>query len=78
MNGITILDNEPIERAMRRFTKVCEKSGVLSELKLYRHYEKPSEERKRKKNSAKLRVLRDKKREEIGYERRGRSKAKGR
>lgn len=74
MNGIIVYDNEPIEKAMRRFVKVCEKSGVLSELKQYRHYEKPSEKRIRKSKAAKLRVLRDKKRESVGYERRARRK----
>jgi small subunit ribosomal protein S21 len=76
MNGIIIRENEPLEKAMRRFVKVCEKSGVLSELKKYRHYEKPSEERKRKKNSTMLRILRDQKRETIGYESRARSNGK--
>lgn len=59
MNGIIIKENENIEKAMRRFTKTCERSGVLSELKKYRYYEKPSEERKRKLNTAKQRQLRD-------------------
>lgn len=68
MNGITIRDDEHIEKAMRRFTKVCEKSGVLSELKNYRHYEKPCEERKRKKNTAQRRRLQEKRREIQGYE----------
>lgn len=76
MNGIIVRDDEQFEKAMRRFTKVCEKSGVLSELKNYRHYEKPCEVRKRKKNSAMLKVLRDQRREAVGYERRPRSKNK--
>jgi small subunit ribosomal protein S21 len=59
MNGISIRDDEPFEKAMRRFTKTCEKSGVLSEVKNLRHYEKPSEERKRKKNTAQQKARRD-------------------
>lgn len=74
MNGIIIRENEPIEKAMKRFTKVCEKSGVLSELKSYRHYEKPSEERKRKNNAARRRRLQEKRNETIGYERKPRKR----
>ena len=74
MNGIIIRDNEPIEKAMRRFTKVCERSGVLSEVKRYRHYEKPSEEKKRKNNAANRRRLQEKRNETMGYERKPRRK----
>lgn len=48
MNGIEVREGEPIERALRRFTKTCERAGVLSDLKEYRTYEKPSAERRRK------------------------------
>ena len=41
-------DDESFERALRRFNKFCEKSGVLSDYKKHQHYEKPSETRKRK------------------------------
>lgn len=63
MNGIIVRDDEHLERAIRRFIKTCERSGVLSELKRYRHYEKPSEERKRKLNASKRRRIRDEKKE---------------
>lgn len=59
MNGIIVRENEQFEKALRRFIKVCEHSGVLSELKSYKHYEKPSEVRKRKMNTAKRRKIRD-------------------
>ena len=59
MNGIIVRDNEPFEKAMKRFTKTCERGGVLSELRKYRHYEKPSEKRQRELNSAAQRRLRD-------------------
>lgn len=74
MNGIIIRENEPIEKAMRRFTRTCEKSGVLSELKKYRNYEKPSEEKKRKKNLARQRLLREKRLQESPYEKRAHRK----
>ncbi|MDD5650909.1 MAG: 30S ribosomal protein S21 [Candidatus Nanoarchaeia archaeon] len=59
MNGIYIRETEIFEKALRRFIKTCERAGVLSELKSYRHYEKPSETRKRKMNIAKRRKLRE-------------------
>ncbi|MBD3320174.1 MAG: 30S ribosomal protein S21 [Chitinivibrionales bacterium] len=62
MNGIQVRDNEAIEKALRRFTKTCERAGILSDVKKYRHYEKPSEEKKRKTNAAKRKRIRDEKR----------------
>lgn len=60
MNGTIVRPDEPFEKAMRRFSRVCEHGGVLAELKKYRHYEKPSEERKRKRNAAQQRLRREK------------------
>jgi small subunit ribosomal protein S21 len=48
MTGVKVRDNESFERALRRFSKACEKAGLMSELKKRRHFEKPSEKRKRK------------------------------
>jgi small subunit ribosomal protein S21 len=62
MNGIEIRDGEAIEKALRRFTKTCERAGILSDIKKFRHYEKPSEERKRKLNAARRKRIRDEKR----------------
>ena len=62
MNGILIRDDEAFERALRRFSKTCERAGILSDIKKYRHYEKPSEEKKRRLNSSKRKRIRDEKR----------------
>ncbi len=59
MNGIRVREDEAFEKALRRFTKTCERAGILSDVKKYRHYEKPSEERKRKLNAAKRKRMRD-------------------
>jgi small subunit ribosomal protein S21 len=59
MNGIIIRESEQFEKALRRFTRTCERAGVLSELKSYKYYEKPSETRKRKLNTAKRRKMRE-------------------
>lgn len=58
MAGVRVKDNEPIESAIRRFKKLCEKAGILAELRKREHYEKPSVRRKRKALAAKKRFLR--------------------
>jgi small subunit ribosomal protein S21 len=58
MAGVRVKDNEPIEVAIRRFKKQCEKAGILSELRKREHFEKPSVRRKKKALAAKKRYLR--------------------
>ncbi len=53
MPSVKVRDNENFERAFKRFTKACEKAGLMSEIKKHQHFEKPSERRKRKINAAK-------------------------
>ncbi len=62
MNGIIVRGNEAPEKAIRRFKKVCERTGVLSDLKKYRYFEKPCEARKRKKNAAIRKRMRNERR----------------
>lgn len=52
LSEIIIHEDENFERALKRFKKKCEKAGILSDLRKHRHYEKPSERRKRKLNAA--------------------------
>ncbi len=52
MPGVIVREKEPFEKALRRFKKTCEKAGIISEMKKHQHFEKPSERRKRKLNSA--------------------------
>ncbi len=58
MPSVRIRENEPFEVAMRRFKRTCEKAGVLSEMRRRTFYEKPTQERKRKKAAAVKRQLR--------------------
>lgn len=44
-----IYDKEPIGAALRRFKKLLERSGFQKELRKRKHYEKPSEVRRRAK-----------------------------
>ena len=53
MPGVLVRDDEPFERALKRFKKTCEKAGIISDMKKHQHFEKPSERKKRKLNAAK-------------------------
>ena len=55
MAGVRVKDNEPIDSAIRRFKKQCEKAGILAELRKREHYEKPSVRRKKKAMAARKR-----------------------
>ena len=52
MPEVIIHEDENFERVLKRFKKKCEKAGILSDLRKHRHYEKPSERKKRKMNAA--------------------------
>jgi DNA primase catalytic core len=52
-----IKENEHFDAALRRFKRSCEKAGILSELRSREFYEKPTQERKRKKAAAVKRQL---------------------
>jgi small subunit ribosomal protein S21 len=56
--GVIVRDNESFEAALRRFKRKCEKSGILSEVKRRRFYEKPSDRRKREMIQARKKMLR--------------------
>lgn len=52
MPSIRVKDNEPVEIAVRRFKRACEKAGILTEMRRREFYEKPTEERKRRRAAA--------------------------
>jgi small subunit ribosomal protein S21 len=52
MPAVKVKENEPFEVALRRFKRACEKAGILTEVRRREHFEKPSEERKRRAASA--------------------------
>lgn len=52
MPSVRIRENENFDAALRRFKRACEKAGILSELRSREFYEKPTQERKRKKAAA--------------------------
>lgn len=52
---VYVKDGEPFEKALRRFKKKIQDSGLLQELRDREFYEKPTTQRKRKKSAAKNR-----------------------
>ena len=52
MPAVKVKENEPVDIAIRRFKRACEKAGVLSDVLKREFYEKPTQERKRKKAAA--------------------------
>jgi len=52
MPQVDVRQNEPLERALRRFKKKMEREGILKEIKARKHYEKPSEIKRRKRKSS--------------------------
>jgi len=52
MPVVKIREGENFEKAFRRFTKACEKAGLMSDIRKHQHFEKPSERKKRKLNTA--------------------------
>ena len=57
MPSVRVRENEHFDAALRRFKRACEKAGVLTELRRREFYEKPTQERKRKRAAAIKRQL---------------------
>lgn len=53
-NSVLVTDGN-VEKALRKFKKKVQESGLLEELRSRETYEKPTTERKRKKGAAKAR-----------------------
>jgi small subunit ribosomal protein S21 len=52
---VSVYDND-VDKALRQLKKKLQREGVYREMKLRRHYEKPSEKRVRRKQEAKRRA----------------------
>jgi len=61
IGGIMVVarDDEDIESLIKRFKKRVNRSGILREVKIKSYYEKPSELKKRKRNEARVRLIKD-------------------
>lgn len=48
MSHVQIKKDEPFEAALRRFKKQIEREGILREVKDRKHYEKPSQKKRKR------------------------------
>jgi len=55
---VKLKKGEPVERALRRLKKKLDKEGTMREVRAHRHYEKPSEKKRRKEARARSRFRR--------------------
>ena len=55
--GIYVREGDSFEAALKKFKKMCEKAGVLSEVRKREAYEKPSVKKKKKAAAARKRLL---------------------
>jgi small subunit ribosomal protein S21 len=54
---VIVDENEPFEKAFKKFKRLVEKEGILTEVKRRQFYEKPSEKRKRRERQARKRIV---------------------
>jgi small subunit ribosomal protein S21 len=53
---VKVRKGESVDKALRRLKKKLDKEGIMREIRAHRHYEKPSERRRRKEARARLRA----------------------
>jgi small subunit ribosomal protein S21 len=58
MVDVILGKGETLESALRRFKRMCQRAGVMREMKKREHYEKPSVRRKKKSEAARRKRLR--------------------
>jgi len=54
---VVLKQNESVDRALRRLKKKMDKEGIIKQLKKHRHYEKPSDRRRRIKKRPRSSVM---------------------
>ena len=54
---VVVGENEPFEKAFKKFKRLVEKEGILTEVKRRQFYEKPSEKKKRRERQARKRIV---------------------
>lgn len=48
MIRLEVRRDEPIDKALKRFKRICEREGLIKTIRKTEYYEKPSERRRRK------------------------------
>jgi small subunit ribosomal protein S21 len=57
LTEIKLKKSEPVDRALRRLKKKVEREGTLKTARARRHFEKPSERRRRKEKIARFSAM---------------------
>ena len=57
LTEIKLKKGEPVEKALRRLKKKIDREGTLKVVRNHRHYEKPSEKRRRKMKVARFNAM---------------------
>jgi len=57
LTEIRLKKGEAIEKALRRLKKKIDREGTLREVRGHRHFEKPSERRRRKEKAARFSAM---------------------
>lgn len=57
MTEIKLKKGEPVEKALRRLKKKIDREGTLKVVRNHRHYEKPSEKKRRKMKVARFSAM---------------------
>jgi small subunit ribosomal protein S21 len=57
LTEIRLKKGEPVERALRRLKKKVDREGTLKVVRGHRHFEKPSEKRRRKEKAARFSAM---------------------
>ena len=52
MPAIKVRENEPFDIALRRFRRLCDRAGVITDVRKKEYFEKPTWVNKRKKAAA--------------------------
>ena len=54
---VLVGENESFEKAFKKFKRIVEKEGILTEVRRRQFYEKPSEKKKRRERQARKRII---------------------
>ncbi|MCX8090503.1 MAG: 30S ribosomal protein S21 [Verrucomicrobiae bacterium] len=57
MTEIRLKKGESVDKALRRLKKKIDREGILKIVRAHRHYEKPSERRRRKEKAARFAAM---------------------
>jgi small subunit ribosomal protein S21 len=57
LTEIKLKKGEPVDRALRRLKKKVDREGTLKVVRSHRHFEKPSEKRRRKQKVARFSAM---------------------